>query len=209
MVGEIRDRETADIAIRAALTGHFVYSTLHTNDAPSAITRLTDMQPNHLGPRARRGGGGSCREVGFTDYCPMRPGPGAGDFRRARLAAGPARPGANGLIRNGATLVQGVEDILEVLRPILAGGFREPDPEQEAILAEALEAEVDRIRVAVEEALGPAPVEIDELIRQLRVPAAAMLTVILGIGSGGANADKIRPGNVIESPVRATSVRRL
>ena len=43
MVGEIRDRETADIAIRSALTGHFVYSTLHTNDAPSAIARLTDM----------------------------------------------------------------------------------------------------------------------------------------------------------------------
>src|SRR5947199_40968 len=43
MVGEIRDRETADIAIRASLTGHFVYSTLHTNDAPSAITRLTDV----------------------------------------------------------------------------------------------------------------------------------------------------------------------
>jgi general secretion pathway protein E len=43
MVGEIRDRETADIAIRAALTGHLVFSTLHTNDAPSAITRLVDM----------------------------------------------------------------------------------------------------------------------------------------------------------------------
>jgi general secretion pathway protein E len=43
MVGEIRDRETADTAIRASLTGHFVYSTLHTNDAPSAITRLADM----------------------------------------------------------------------------------------------------------------------------------------------------------------------
>ncbi len=43
MIGEIRDRETADIAIRSALTGHFVYSTLHTNDAPSAVTRLTDM----------------------------------------------------------------------------------------------------------------------------------------------------------------------
>jgi general secretion pathway protein E len=43
MVGEIRDRETADIAIRAALTGHLVFSTLHTNDAPSAIQRLTDM----------------------------------------------------------------------------------------------------------------------------------------------------------------------
>lgn len=43
MVGEIRDSETAEIAIRAALTGHLVFSTLHTNDAPSAITRLTDM----------------------------------------------------------------------------------------------------------------------------------------------------------------------
>src|ERR1700674_4402953 len=43
MVGEIRDRETADVAIRSSLTGHFVYSTLHTNDTPSAITRLTDM----------------------------------------------------------------------------------------------------------------------------------------------------------------------
>jgi type IV pilus assembly protein PilB len=43
MVGEIRDRETADIAVRAALTGHLVFSTLHTNDAPGAVTRLTDM----------------------------------------------------------------------------------------------------------------------------------------------------------------------
>jgi type II secretory ATPase GspE/PulE/Tfp pilus assembly ATPase PilB-like protein len=43
MVGEIRDRDTADIAIRASLTGHLVFSTLHTNDAPGAITRLVDM----------------------------------------------------------------------------------------------------------------------------------------------------------------------
>src|SRR5690606_30053139 len=43
LVGEIRDHETADIAIQAALTGHLVFSTLHTNDAPSAITRLIDM----------------------------------------------------------------------------------------------------------------------------------------------------------------------
>jgi type IV pilus assembly protein PilB len=43
LVGEIRDREVADIAIQAALTGHLVFSTLHTNDAPSAITRLVDM----------------------------------------------------------------------------------------------------------------------------------------------------------------------
>jgi len=43
MVGEIRDRETAEIAINASLTGHLVLSTLHTNDAPGAITRLVDM----------------------------------------------------------------------------------------------------------------------------------------------------------------------
>ncbi|MBL4700961.1 MAG: Flp pilus assembly complex ATPase component TadA [Phycisphaeraceae bacterium] len=43
LVGEIRDKEVADVAIQAALTGHLVFSTLHTNDAPSAITRLIDM----------------------------------------------------------------------------------------------------------------------------------------------------------------------
>lgn len=43
MVGEIRDKETADIAIRASLTGHLVFSTLHTNDAAGAVTRLVDM----------------------------------------------------------------------------------------------------------------------------------------------------------------------
>lgn len=43
MVGEIRDFETAEIAIQAALTGHLVFSTLHTNDAPGAVTRLLDM----------------------------------------------------------------------------------------------------------------------------------------------------------------------
>ena len=43
LVGEIRDLETAQIAVQAALTGHIVFSTLHTNDAPSTITRLRDM----------------------------------------------------------------------------------------------------------------------------------------------------------------------
>jgi type IV pilus assembly protein PilB len=43
LVGEIRDQETAEIAIQASLTGHLVFSTLHTNDAPSALTRLVDM----------------------------------------------------------------------------------------------------------------------------------------------------------------------
>jgi type II secretory ATPase GspE/PulE/Tfp pilus assembly ATPase PilB-like protein len=43
MVGEIRDHETAEISIHAALTGHLVFSTLHTNDAPGSITRMLDM----------------------------------------------------------------------------------------------------------------------------------------------------------------------
>ena len=43
MVGEVRDQETAEICLRAALTGHFVFSTIHTNDALSAVTRLQDM----------------------------------------------------------------------------------------------------------------------------------------------------------------------
>jgi type IV pilus assembly protein PilB len=49
MLGEIRDLESAEIAMRASLTGHFVFSTLHTNDAPSALTRLLDMGlPSYL-----------------------------------------------------------------------------------------------------------------------------------------------------------------
>src|SRR6187402_143099 len=43
LIGEIRDKETAEIAVQASLTGHLVFSTLHTNDAPSAPTRLIDM----------------------------------------------------------------------------------------------------------------------------------------------------------------------
>jgi type IV pilus assembly protein PilB len=43
LVGEIRDPETAEIAVQASLTGHMVFSTLHTNDAPSSVTRLRDM----------------------------------------------------------------------------------------------------------------------------------------------------------------------
>lgn len=56
MVGEIRDPETAELAVRAALTGHLVLSTLHTNDAPSAINRLSDMGvPSYLVGAVLRG----------------------------------------------------------------------------------------------------------------------------------------------------------
>jgi DNA processing protein len=110
----------------------------------------------------------------------------------------PRARGANRLIQEGATLVQGAEDILEVLRPMLASGFEEPydDSGSGAPSAmAALEAEADRIRAAVEESLGPAPVAIDELIRQLGAPAAAVLTVILELELAGRCARQ--PGNLV------------
>lgn len=56
MIGEIRDKETAEIAVRAAITGHLVISTIHTNDAPSTITRLVDMEiPQYLITSSVRG----------------------------------------------------------------------------------------------------------------------------------------------------------
>jgi DNA processing protein len=100
----------------------------------------------------------------------------------------PRAKGTNRLIREGATLTESAEDVLAVLRPILGGGFGEPDGTAGIAappgLAE-LDAQADRIRAQVEESLGPAPVDIDELIRQLGVPAGAVLTVILELELAG------------------------
>jgi general secretion pathway protein E len=83
MIGEIRDQETAQIAIQASLTGHLVLATLHTNDASSAVTRLTDMgvepfllSSSLLGVLAQRlvrklcpvCKGSGCGECGQTGY---------------------------------------------------------------------------------------------------------------------------------------------
>jgi DNA processing protein len=97
----------------------------------------------------------------------------------------PRARGANRLIKEGATLTESAEDILSVLAPMLGGGFREPEASAPSPSSDGLDAEADRIRAAVEEALGPAPVEIDELIRQIRAPAAAVLTVILELELAG------------------------
>ena len=99
----------------------------------------------------------------------------------------PRARGANRLIREGATLTEGAEDVLAQIRPILGRTLREDDratmpaPPDRA----ALEAEADRVRSRVMESLGPAPVEIDELIRQTGAPASAVLTVILELELAG------------------------
>jgi general secretion pathway protein E len=89
LVGEIRDRETVEIAMQAALTGHLVLATLHTNDAPAAMTRLLDMavEPFLLASSVRAvlaqrlvrrtcvacagTGCGACRETGFRGRLPI------------------------------------------------------------------------------------------------------------------------------------------
>ncbi len=101
----------------------------------------------------------------------------------------PRARGANRLIREGATLTESAADILAVLSPMLGGDFGEPHTGFPSRPTDGtgtdMEAEADRIRAAVEEALGPAPVAIDDLIRQLGAPAGAVLTVILEMELAG------------------------
>jgi DNA processing protein len=99
----------------------------------------------------------------------------------------PRAKGTNRLIREGATLTESADDVVAVLRPMLGGNFREPESNSGSVPTEgtALEAEADRIRAVVEEALGPAPVDVDELIRLCKAPAAAVLTVLLELELAG------------------------
>ncbi len=99
----------------------------------------------------------------------------------------PRARGTNRLIREGAVLTETADDVIAVLKPIIGRELREPEgrcefPNQDA---KALEAEADRVRTAIEQALGPAPVEVDELIRLCRAPAAAVLTVLLEMELAG------------------------
>lgn len=108
LVGEIRDKETAEIALRASLTGHLVLSTLHTNSAVGAFTRLHDMGiPPYLtadavlGALAQRLMGRTCRACGGgEDACPVCRGTGI-DGRVPVFEGGPADP-LRGLVRSQA-----------------------------------------------------------------------------------------------------------
>jgi DNA processing protein len=107
----------------------------------------------------------------------------------------PRAKGTNRLLREGAVLTETADDVLAVLRPILGAGFDEtaagntPPPE------EVPEIEVDRIRDAVLEALGPAPVRVDELIRICGAPAPGVLAVLLELELAGRLTR--HPGNAV------------
>jgi DNA processing protein len=100
----------------------------------------------------------------------------------------PRARGTNRLIRDGATLTECAEDVIAVIRPMLGHEFREPEGEPRdapASSSATLEAEADRVRAVIEEALGVSPVDVDELIRICRVPTAVVLTVLLEMELAG------------------------
>ena len=89
LIGEIRDQETAQIAVQASLTGHMVFSTLHTNDAPGALTRLVDMgvEPYLVASSLEA-------VIGQRLVRVLCPGVQGGGRKRAHAGTGPQRRGA-------------------------------------------------------------------------------------------------------------------
>jgi DNA processing protein len=97
----------------------------------------------------------------------------------------PRAAGPNRLIRDGATLIQGADDVMAVLSPMLGGDFREPDHAMESMPPTLSPADTDRVRALVEESLGPAPVDINEIIRQTGAPSGIVLMAILELELAG------------------------
>ncbi|MBS0272892.1 MAG: DNA-protecting protein DprA, partial [Proteobacteria bacterium] len=91
----------------------------------------------------------------------------------------PRAKGTNRLIREGATLTESVSDVLNVLRPILGGALREPDSEMHSDGMQVTDADVDHIRRHIAQLLGPAPVDVDELIRQTGTSVSAVVIALL------------------------------
>jgi DNA processing protein len=97
----------------------------------------------------------------------------------------PRAKGTNRLIREGALLTESAADVLAVLGPIVGYEFSEPEQTPFPQACPTSDREADRVRNLVEEVLGPAPVEVDELVRQVAAPAATVLIVIFELELGG------------------------
>ncbi len=133
MVGEIRDTETAEIAIKAALTGHLVISTLHTNDAPTTISRLQDMgiEPFYIGSSvimvlAQRLVRKVCPDcaVPVTYDTDMLIEMGASEemIRSAKFMKGTGCPNCNGSGYKGRVAIYEIMEITEELKKIILKG---------------------------------------------------------------------------------------
>jgi DNA processing protein len=109
----------------------------------------------------------------------------------------PRAKGANRLIRDGALLTESAEDVLAVLRPMLALRFQEAATSPPEDLPPARESDGDSIRALLQEKLSPAPVDIDELVRQCAVPAADIVTILLELELAGRVLR--HPGNRVSS----------
>jgi DNA processing protein len=107
----------------------------------------------------------------------------------------PRARGTNRLIRQGAVLTESADDILAVLKPILGKGFGEPDRDRYAPKGDIGDAESTRVRKAIEEALGPSGVAIDELVRLVGAPAQEVLIVLLELELAGRITRE--PGNLV------------
>ncbi|HEX4303935.1 MAG TPA: DNA-processing protein DprA [Rhizomicrobium sp.] len=97
----------------------------------------------------------------------------------------PRARGTNKLIRDGATLTESAEDVLAGLRPILGHNFAEPGRDEPSPPSQPDEAEADRIRGLVIEALGPAPTQVDEIVRICRAPAGTVAIILLELELAG------------------------
>jgi DNA processing protein len=107
----------------------------------------------------------------------------------------PRAKGTNHLLREGAVLVESAGDVLAVLQPILGRGFDETTEESAPPPEDVSEDEIGRVRAAVTEALGSAPVRVDDLIRLYNAPAMAVLSVLLELELAGKLAR--HPGNAV------------
>lgn len=171
-----------------------LYETLTEQGAVVSEMALGEAPQARHFPRRNRLVSGMARGVVVVEAAE-----GSGSLITARLAleqnrevfAVPGSPldprakGTNHLLRDGATLTETADDILAVLRPILGAGFDEPGREPPATASIVSEAELDRVRTSIEEALGPAPVPVDELIRISRTSPQAVLAVLLELELAG------------------------
>jgi DNA processing protein len=97
----------------------------------------------------------------------------------------PRAKGTNRLLRDGATLTETAENVLDVLRPLIGRGFQEPGQTSSRWASGAYEESDDRLRGRVEELLGPAPVSVDELVRQSGASASTVLSILLELELAG------------------------